>query len=317
MRFRLCFSRVALAAAIVAASASAASAQITHVTGVVKDAGGQSIKGATVRAENPAAIPNTFTASSDEKGRFALIGLRSGQWAFIAEAPGYEPQVVRAAVSARMAAQGTQIVFMLAKAAAVAPYGALGGVQAKDLQNELAAADELYSAARWDQAITAYKAILAKAPALSVINLQIASAYQNKKDLNSALSVYNDLLKADPANEKARAGVGLTQLERGDVKAAEDDLQNAAAAPGAGRDVLDAFGDVERAKGETGEAAKYYQRAADADPTWGKPLFKLGLLAVARGEKDAAEKLMEKVITVDPTSAEATQAKSVIEQLQK
>ena len=57
--------------------------------------------------------------------------------------------------------------------------------------------------------------------------------------------------------------------------------------------------------------------AAHVDPTWGKPWYKLGLMAVDRGDKDAAAKLMEKVITVDPMSAEAIQAKTVIEQIKK
>jgi Tfp pilus assembly protein PilF len=109
----------------------------------------------------------------------------------------------------------------------------------------------------------------------------------------------------------------MTNIERGDLKAAEDGLQKAVAAPGAGPEVMYALGDIKRAKGESDEAAKYYQRAADLDPTWGKPWFKLGLIAVDRGDKDAAAKLMEKVITVDPMSVEAIQAKTVIAQLKK
>ena len=112
-----------------------------------------------------------------------------------------------------------------------------GGCAPKDLQSELADADELYNAQQWDQAIAAYKAILAKAPALSVISLQIASAYRNKKDYDNALAAYNDLLKVDPSNDKAKVGISMTNLERGDLKAAEDGLQKAVAAPGAGREV--------------------------------------------------------------------------------
>ena len=39
---------------------------------------------------------------------------------------------------------------------------------------------------------------MAKAPALSVINLQIAAAYRNKKEYDNAIAAYNDLLKVDP-----------------------------------------------------------------------------------------------------------------------
>jgi len=49
-----------------------------RVTGVVKDDHGGPIKGATIIAENPDASPSIFTANADAKGRFAIIGLKSG-----------------------------------------------------------------------------------------------------------------------------------------------------------------------------------------------------------------------------------------------
>ena len=65
---------------------------------------------------------------------------------------------------------------------------------------------------------------MAKAPALSVINLQIAAAYRNKKDYDNAIAAYNELLKADPNNDKANVGIGMTNLEKGDFAAAEETL---------------------------------------------------------------------------------------------
>ena len=315
MRFRPSLMRAMLAAIAVAALARAASAQSGRVAGVVKDEAGQSIKGATVRAENTNATPSTFTASTDDKGRFSVLGLASGQWTVTAEGLGFTPETVT--VTVRTLTQRSPLMFTLKKIVEAAPAGVLGGLKARDLQGELAAADELYNAQQWDQAIAAYKSILAKAPALSVISLQIGSAYRNKKDYDGALTAYSDLLKADPSNEKAKAGISTTLLEKGDLKGADEALERAAAAPGAGREILCAYGDVKRAKGETDEAAKYYQRAADLDPTWGRPWYKLGLLAVDRGDKESAVQLMERVIAVDPVSAEAIQAKTALEQIRK
>src|SRR5438067_1979759 len=105
--------------------------------------------------------------------------------------------------------------------------GALAALAAKDLQAELAAADALYNQQKWDDAVAAYRGIMTKAPSLSVINLQIAAAYRNKKDYDAAIAAYNDLLKVDPNNEKAIVGIGMTNLEKGDLKAAEDTLTKA------------------------------------------------------------------------------------------
>ena len=316
MRDRLHVSRGLLAVLLVAAMASAAAAQTGRIGGTVKDEGGQAIKGATITAENPAASPSSFTATTDDKGRFSIIGLRTGGWTFTAQAPGFGPETGRMQVQT-IGAPNPPLTFTLKKGGPPGAAGALGGMAAKDLQADLSAADALYNSQRWDEAIASYRTIMAKAPSLSVINLQIAAAFRNKKDYDGAIAAYNDLLKADPNNDKAKVGIGMTNLEKGDLKAAEETLSKAAEGATATREVFYNLGEVKFAKGEAEEAAKWYQRAVDTDATWGKPLFKLGLVALNKGDKDGAIKLMERVVATDPTSPESAQAKTVIEQLKK
>ena len=316
MFHRLHLIRLALAALIVAALAGDVGAQTGRVGGTVKDAAGEPIKGATITAENPTASPSSFTATTDDKGRFSIIGLRTGQWTFTAQAPGYGPESGRLQVQT-IGAPNPPLTFTLKKGTTAGPASALGNLAAKDLQAELAAADGLYNAQKWDEAIAAYRAIMAKAPALSVINLQIAAVYRNKKEYDNAIAAYNDLLKVDPNNDKAKVGIGMTNLEKGDLAAAEETLTRASEGANPTREVFYNLGEVKFAKGQTDEAAKYYQKAAELDATWGKPLFKLALVQLNKGDKDGTIKALERVIAVDPTSQEAAQAKTVIEQLKK
>ncbi|MBI2835411.1 MAG: tetratricopeptide repeat protein [Acidobacteria bacterium] len=198
----------------------------------------------------------------------------------------------------------------------------------KELQAELQAADTLYNAGQYDEAIAAYQAIMTKAPSLTVINLQIGTAYRQKKEYDKALTAFAEALKSDPANEKARVAIGMTHLEIGatakDEAArqqafAEADkiLTEAAVSPGATREVLYSLGEVKFAKSEMEQAAQWYQKASELDPSWGKPLFKLGLVALNKGDKAGAASYFEKVVAADPNSAEAAQAKAVIDQLKK
>jgi tetratricopeptide (TPR) repeat protein len=213
MRQRLHLTSLVLAALFVVAFAAAAAAQTGRVGGVVKDEAGNPIKGATVTAENPAASPSSFTATTDDKGRFSIIGLKSGSWSFSAQAPGFGPEAGKLNVST-IGAPNPPLTFTMKKGGAAGPSSALGSAAAKDLQADLAAADTLYNAQKYDEAIAAYRQIMTKAPALSVINLQIAAAYRNKKEYDNAITAYNDLLKTDPTNEKAIVGIGMTNLER-------------------------------------------------------------------------------------------------------
>jgi Flp pilus assembly protein TadD len=315
MRQRFLVFRIALAAIIVAALASGVSAQTGRVGGIVKDEAGQPLKGATITAENPNASPSSFTATTDDKGRFSIIGLKTGSWTFSAQAPGFAAETGKMNVQT-IGAPNPPLTFTLKKGGS-GPTSALGSTAAKDLQADLASADLLYNSQKWDEAIAAYRAIMVKAPALSVINLQIAAAYRNKKDYDGAIAAYNELLKVDPNNDKAKVGIGMTNLEKGDLAAAEETLQRAADSPSPTREVFYNLGEVKFAKGDTADAAKWYQKAVDLDPTWGKPLFKLALVQLNKGDKDGTIKAMEKVIAVDPMSAEAAQAKAVIEQLKK
>jgi Flp pilus assembly protein TadD len=313
MRQRPFASILLFAALFVAGIAHQAAAQVGRVNGVVKDEAGQPLKGATVTADNQN-IGQSLTATTDDKGRFTMIGLRAGNWKFFAQAPGFSPDAGEMPV--RMGAPNPPVQFVLKKTGN-ANFGPLGGITSKDLQGELAAADALFKQSRWDDAIAVYRSVLEKAPPLSTINLQIAAAYRNKKDYASATAAYDALLKADPANQKAALGLAAMNLERGDSKTAEDALAKAAQAPGASREVLFNLGEVTLARNDTDAAAGWYQKAATADPYWGKPLYRLGLLAVKKGDTANASKLMDQVIAVDPSSPEATLAKTSLEALKK
>jgi tetratricopeptide (TPR) repeat protein len=303
--------RGALVAVILTTIAASAAAQGSRVVGIVKDETGQPIKGATLSLENPDAIPRNFTATSDDRGRFAIIGLKSGEWSIVAQAPGFIADAGRVVV--RVATPATP-TFTLRRAPQPPP-SALGNIGSRDLQAELRSADQQYNAQQWDQAIASYKSILTKAPALSFINLQIGSAYRSKKDYDGALSAYNDMLKADPSSDKARVGLGLTYMEKGDLASAETALSQAAQTPTASKELLYSLGEVQAARGNGAEAMKWYQRASATDPNWGKPLLQMGLVAMKSGDRASAATMMQRVLAVDPTSAEATQAKSIIEQL--
>ena len=294
-----------------AAATGSAQTSLGRISGVVNDENNKPIKAATVAAENPD-TNSTFTATTDDKGRFTILGLRPGTWRFVAGAPGYFAE--QGSMPIRVGSPNVPIAFVLKRTGAPGG-GALGTIGAKELQSELSAADALFAQRKWDEAVTAYKAIVEKAPSLSSINLQIGEAYINKKDYDAAISAYGELLKADPANAKATVGVAHARLAQGDQAGAEATLTKAAADPQAGREIFYGLADMKFDQGDTDEAMKWYRKAADADPSWGKPWYKLGLAAQKKGDVGSATQFLSKAIAVDPVSPEAALAKSTLDQL--
>ncbi|MFN7980233.1 MAG: tetratricopeptide repeat protein [Vicinamibacterales bacterium] len=313
MQHRRLAARTFLGVLAAMAISGTASAQNGRVTGIVREEGGQPLKGATITAENQA-VGQSFTATTDEKGRFNMIGLRSGEWRFIAQAPGHSPEGGMLVV--RGSGSNGPVTFEL-KHSGVAFFGALGGVVAKDLQADLAAADSLYAQKKWDESIAAYRAVLARVPVITSINLQIASAYRQKKDYDGALAAYNDILKAEPANEEAKIEMAMTAVERGDVKAAREVLTKAAADTSASRDIFYSLGEVTLAAHDVDEATRWFEKAASADPYWAKPLLRLGEAAMQKGDGASAARLLARAVEVDPTAPEAATAKAALESLKK
>jgi tetratricopeptide (TPR) repeat protein len=215
------------------ALASAASAQTAgRITGAVKDAEGHGIKGASIRAINDD-VGATMTSTTDDKGRFAMIGVRTGNWRIEVEAPNFLPMRGQAAVSA---GNPPNLQLTLQRDPGPPP-----GSLSRTIAEDIAAAETLRKAGRYDDAISAYQAIQAKNNMLTSVNLMLATLYREKaqqeKDaaarealLTRAIGAYNEMLKADDTNARARLELGVTQMAAGNTDAAAKAFQEVIAA---------------------------------------------------------------------------------------
>jgi Tfp pilus assembly protein PilF len=185
------------------------------MSGSIKDEKGQPIRGATIILENPAALPRSFTTTTDDKGRFAVIGLRSGNWSLTAQAPGFIPTqtVVRATTNP---AQTPNVMLSLTRGVGATGTGLLAGVNPKDLLADLQSASKLFNDGKLNEAIAAYQAIATKAPALTLVNMQIANIYRQKNDYDSAAKYYERAAELDPASSRPILELGLMALNKGD-----------------------------------------------------------------------------------------------------
>jgi tetratricopeptide (TPR) repeat protein len=223
MRRILTFATLALA---LAAAASAQTAG--RITGTIKDPDGKPIKGATVRATNDA-VNAHITSTTDDKGRFAMIGVRSGRWGIVAEAPNFLPIQGTADVSS----SNLPVLQLTLQR----DPGPMPGALVKTITEDIVAAEALRKAGRYDDAIAAYQSIQSKNTRLTTVSLMLATLYREKavqeRDatakqalLNRAIGAYTDLLKADDANARARVELGVTQMAAGNMDAAAKSFQD-------------------------------------------------------------------------------------------
>jgi tetratricopeptide (TPR) repeat protein len=227
---------IAVALTIITMAAPAA-AQTGRAFGSVLDAAGKPIKGATIQAANREAYPPQLTATTDTKGRFAIIGLRAGVWRFTAEAPGYMSS--DGSVPIRSGAVGAPVQFVLIRTPEPIP-----NALTKDLTTQLGSAQAMRDEGRYDQALSALQSIQTKNPKLTAINLLIGDVYRQKATRETdvaarqalydrAIAAYSDLLKTDADNDRARLELGATAQAAGNSTAATKAFQEViATSPG-------------------------------------------------------------------------------------
>jgi tetratricopeptide (TPR) repeat protein len=115
--------------------------------------------------------------------------------------------------------------------------GPMPGALAKSITDDVAAAEALRTAGRYDDAIAAYQSIQSKNTRLTTVSLMLATLYREKaaqeKDaaakqalLTRAITAYTDLLKADDTNARARVELGVTQMTAGNMDAAAKSFQD-------------------------------------------------------------------------------------------
>jgi tetratricopeptide (TPR) repeat protein len=199
-----------------ASLASVASAQTARTTGIVREADGRAVQGATIRASHPETGPRLTFATSDSNGRWAMIGLHVGTYMFVVDAPGFLPVKGTALVRTSPTAP---LVFTLTREPGPRPASLPANIQA-----QIAAANVLRDQGRFDEAITAYEAIRSRHSALTSINLVIGAAYRQKASLEvdaaarralleRAIDAYTHLLTIDPENERAKAELASARAE--------------------------------------------------------------------------------------------------------
>jgi tetratricopeptide (TPR) repeat protein len=257
-------------------------AQTSRIGGIVRDETGATIRGAIVRAETGGGrtfgSPLTLTTASDDRGRFVFVVSRSGEWRLTFEAPGFDVMTIPLAI--RLTGPPANLDVKLERRESPEAFGALAGVDAKSLSAQLAAAAVLYDEGRHDQAIAAYREIKTRAPALTLVNLQIGNSYLAKKSYAEAEAAYQEILKVDAADAN----------------------------------VLFAMGNLREAQGNAAEAQNWYQKASAADAVWTRPLMKLAALASAAGDRASASRHLTRVVDLDPTSPDGQKAAELLKQ---
>ena len=206
--------RAIFLALLVASFAVPAAAQglVARVAGTVRDDAGKPVPGATITATNPEQAPSTFTVTTDDKGRFGILGLRRGQWAFAIAAPGF--QTARATGDVQAGRPNAPLNIRLLRDAAP-PTGPTSSLTGAEIQTRIDSAESAAASGDVSAAVSGYRDLVSKVPALTTAYLRMGALLEDKGDAPAALDAYRELARLEPGNARAAAAIArLTRTPR-------------------------------------------------------------------------------------------------------
>jgi hypothetical protein len=207
-----------------------------RLAGTVRDPAGRPIAGATIQAHNPnGGPPPDLIATADARGRWGMLGLGAGMWEITVTAPGWQTSTLPVRVAVLRPNPDLDVVLI-----GSTPHGTLEGVDTVSLQNDLGAGEALMAAGKWSEAAATWRAILNRAPALTMVNVSLARALRMQKLYDQAADACRSALAQDAANPLALLELGRTQLESGDPAAARVTLERLIAADGTSAEAKEA-----------------------------------------------------------------------------
>ena len=274
-----------------------------RVSGTVKDQEGNPIAGATVTAQTGDS-GRVLEATSDDNGRWAILGFRSRTYDFAVQATGYMPYNYQAPM--KQAGKNPDMDLILEQAQMGRSAGTGGGL--------LAEAQELHQAGRFDEALAKYDEVLMADPTVYQVNLNRGSVLRQLGRADEAKDAYRMVLDMEADHAGALVGLAETSVAENDM---DEALKYFEMAVEVTEDEVIPFNvaQIYFNNGNAAGAIPFYEIASERRPDWAEPHLRIGVAYLNTGDLATAAEHLRMAIEVDPESAEAAQAQAMLEAL--
>ena len=291
------------------------------VRGVVKDAAGKPVEGATVTI-NAEASNRKFDTKSDKKGEFIQIGLPPGAYKVSAEKDKVTSSAVP--VTVRIAA-GNPITLVLGAGGAPA-YRPRRLRRASAMKKSFEEGVTASRAGNHDAAITAFQAAIELNPNCFDCYYNIAYSQVQKKDYDKAEASYKKAIELKADYAEAYSGLAnvynatrkFDEAAAASAKAMELSGSGAGGAAGGGNaDAMFNQGVILWNAGKIAEAKKQFEGAVAANPNHAESHYQLGMALVNEGNLAGAATEFETYLKLAPAGPNAATAKGILGTIKK
>ncbi|MEA2165432.1 MAG: hypothetical protein QOK37_3559 [Thermoanaerobaculia bacterium] len=266
--------------------------------------------------------PDTLT---DGSGRWAVLGVASGQWNIDIEAPGYVTAqgTMAFAEGQRLPPQKIELepqevqqpVAAAAEAAPVQEEVKIGGqTVSKEIGDAVLAGNAAVTSKNFKEAVINYEKASAAMPQFMPIRFALARAYYGAGDLKKAVATMGDVYNADPVNSQNALLYANMLLEDGQLDKGKEIVDKLPADP-ANATALTNIGIVLMNKKQPGSARAYFTKVIESNPKDAEGYYYRGLASLQMGKAKEAKPDLEKVIELSPESDQAKEAKEYLKSI--
>lgn len=317
------FLAVTLAAVLTLSASAQAWKGVARIQGSVVDAAGKPVKGARVTLKSVRDDAGPQTIVTDDRGKWAALGLAGGNWNIDIEAEGFLAKATSVQLSELNRLPPMKIQLEPApppapkeEAAPAVESIQVGGVEVSpETAAALEAANAFMKDQKWKEAAAEYEKAIAVLTTNVPLRFALSRAYYGAGDVAKAVEQLQVVHTADSGNVTASTLLSDMLLETGKVDEAKKVL--ATIPPGAITDVNTIINLGIRFTNQNlpEDAFRYFNDAVTAAPDVAAAYYYRGIANLQLKKMKEARADLNKVVELAPDAPEAKDAKDLLAQM--
>lgn len=279
-----CLALALLLAAVVSENASAQEWRGTgRMGGLVTDEQGNPIAGCKVVLKH-FRYRSGPELETDAEGRWSAATIRGGMWAVDFLHPEYQPYGISVNVSEVIAPRPIEVTLKPAK---VAVDGS------EEAAKEIRAAEDLYSAESYQEALEAYRALAEKYTGLTPIRIRAAECLVGLEQYDEALALLEEILEEHPDDPGAITAAGNAAFKKGDNHSAAAYYTKLSEMAPDDAGVWNNLGEISLNNQDYAKAKEAYSKAIELRPDYYDIYVQLSVVQMIDKDYEAAIRTLE------------------------
>jgi tetratricopeptide (TPR) repeat protein len=274
--------------------------------GKVVDDKGQAVEGASIALEFQGGVTRKFTTKSNKKGEFTQVGLHPGIYRITATKDGFQGGYIDVRIGLGEATYVPDLKLVSAEAARTAAAGGADVEKANaELRQMVKDAQALAAAKKYDEAIAAFQAVLAKnVAAPEELHFRIGQLQAEKKDWPAAEASFLKALEIKPGHSGVTLELANVYQLSGQKEKAAELMAKAQVAGEGDANVQFSTGVLHLNAGRQEEAAAAFKKTIAIDPNRAEAYYHLGTISLNLNNTPEAIANLEKYLSFNPTNAQ-------------